>query len=709
MSSLRRSAAVFAAAFAAALAALAVASPPAPASTAAASSASSASNASSASHAWSTSNGEGPPAGAEPAALSQVFVAALRRVRLNLPEPPDSPALQAYAIYDYLVAARLRRDLSQQPGADLDARIDAFMQAHAGEPVARALHRDWLESLALRHRWDWFLPRSRDVNDAALICARLQGLLATGDTAGLAGLALARWSEPQPQPAACDEVFAWLRQQHLLTPELAESRTRAALEADNPRLARAFVLDVPAARAAPLLRWAQLLEAPQPVLSALAAHTDLTVDPEALFAGFDRLARANSSLAAALLPALLARPDSSPALQMRLRRAAALGAAYDHDPAAIAAFGAVNVEAGDDSAQEWRVRAALWAGDYAQALGWIEQMPSSLASQPRWRYWRARAVDARSGNAAAAALYAQLADLRDYYGYLAADRLHRGYNLNAKPSPDEPGVLAALAAEPGLVRAHALFDCDLAEDAASEWNAVLRNAEPATKVQAARLASRWGWYAESIAMLAQTGEFDDVRLRYPRPFPAALARASHLTHLPEDWILAVMRQESLFRTDAVSHAGARGLMQMLPGTAAAVAKRWHLPPPGPDGLFDPSESIPLGAAHLRELFDHYDGRLPLSLAAYNAGESPLVRWLPDRPMDAGVWVENIPYNETRAYVQHVLEHLVAFAWVEGAAVPRLTNLLAPVPPAGAVNAGPTRLLEPQPAGARAGPPAAPRR
>ncbi|MGA2709212.1 MAG: hypothetical protein ABSF86_12495, partial [Steroidobacteraceae bacterium] len=99
------------------------------------------------------------PALSEPSALSQAFVAAMRRVHLNLPEPPDSPALQAYAIYDYLIVARLRRDLSQQPGTDLDATIDAFLQTHAGEPVARALHREWLASLAERRRWDWFLPR----------------------------------------------------------------------------------------------------------------------------------------------------------------------------------------------------------------------------------------------------------------------------------------------------------------------------------------------------------------------------------------------------------------------------------------------------------------------------------------------------------------------------------------------------------------------
>jgi soluble lytic murein transglycosylase len=650
-----------------------------------------------------------PEIASDRSALAEAFVAALRRVRLNQAEPPDPAALQAYPIYDYLVAARLRRDVSQQPSAELDATVDAFLQAHAGEPVARALHRDWLESLALRRRWDWFLPRSRDLSDPPLACARLEGLLAAGQTDGLAPLALARWMLPQQQPAACDAVFAWLRQQHQLSAALAESRTRAALEVENPRLARSFALDVPAPRAAPLLQWAQLLESPQPALGALATHPERSVDPQALFAGFDRLARANPSVAAALLAPLLARPDSTAELQERLRRAAALGAAYDHDPAAVGEFATFSPAPGDDAAQEWRARAALWAGNFSQALAWIEAMPPNLAGEPRWRYWRARALEATGGQAAAAPLYAELADLRDYYGYLAADRLHRGYNLNASPVADDSAAQAKLAAEPGMVRARALLDCDLGDDAVSEWSSALRNADPATKIQAAVLASRWGWYAQSIATLAETHEFDDVRLRYPHPFPAAVARASRLAHLSENWILAVMRQESLFRKDAVSHAGARGLMQMLPGTATAVAKRWHLPPPGPDGLFDPGLAIPLGAARLRELLDHYDGRLALTLAAYNAGESPLARWLPERPMDAPVWVENIPYNETRAYVQHILEHLVAFAWVDGAELPRLTNLLPPVPPAASLSAGPSRPLEAPPGGAPAALPTRPRR
>jgi soluble lytic murein transglycosylase len=547
--------------------------------------------------------------------------------------------------------------------------------------VARGLRHDWLVSLAVRQRWDRFLPRSVDVTDPLLVCDRLQGRLTTGDTDGLGAVALARWMLPLKPMPECNEAFAWLHRQNLVTAALAEAKVRAALAADNPRLARAFMADVPAARTAALFQWSDLLEAPQSALTVLATHPALPVEPDALAAGFDKLARADSAAAANLLPLLVSGRDLTPEFAARLRRTAALGAAYDHDPRAVAKFDGVAAAADDTAVEEWRVRAALWNGDYARALGWIEHMPAALATQPRWRYWRARAVAATAGPEAAAPLYAEIAGLRDYYGYLAADRLHRGYSLNARASPDELNTQAAMAADAGFIRARELFACAMTDEAGVEWAAVVGSAEPAVKVQAAHLASRWGWYAQAIATLAQAAEWDDVRLRYPRPFPDVVATASRLAGVPPDWIWAVMRQESLFRTDAQSRADARGLMQMLPSTAAAVARRWRLAPPGKAGLFDPSQAVPLGAAYLRELLDRHSGQLALGLAAYNAGAGPVARWRPPATMDADVWLENIPYSETRAYVQHILEHIVAFAWVRDAEPPHLGALMPAVEPA----------------------------
>src|SRR5262249_11940395 len=230
-------------------------------------------------------------------------------------------------------------------------------------------------------------------------------------------------------------------------------------------------------------------------------------------------------------------PDMTPAMQLRLQRTAALGAAYGRDSAAIAAFDQLPESSVDNDVREWRVRAALWAGDYRKALAWIDRMPPTLSSQARWRYWRARAVEVTSGKEEAAPLYAEIAGFRDFYGYLAADRIDSSYVLNAKPSLDDEAMQRSLATQPGLIRAHALFDCDLEDDAGLEWAAVFSGLDNSAKLQGAHLAARWGWYAQSISTLAQIGEFDDVRLRYPRPYAAAIAEASKLTQVSPDWVL----------------------------------------------------------------------------------------------------------------------------------------------------------------------------
>jgi soluble lytic murein transglycosylase len=638
------------------------------------------------------------PSGAATAVTDAVavraeFIAAMQRLQLPasqaIPasESPDSQALRSYVIYDYLAAARLRHELELHPGDELDAAIDTFLSAHARQPVSRSLRHDWLANLAERRRWDWFLPRSGDVSDPALICDRLQARLDTGDLKGLGSDVLVRWNLPQKQPHECDAVFAWLRQQGLISPALAEVRTRAALAAENPRLAREFATDLAPASAAPLLQWAQLLENPKATLNALAANPRAPVETDALDAGVNRLARSDPGTALSLLPRLLTRPDMSPGLRGRLERDVALGAAYDRHPDALAALTNVPGDTSDDEVWQWRARAALWTADYRQALTWIEQMPASLASQPRWRYWRARAVAATQGDDAAAPLYAEIAGLRDYYGYLAADRLHHPYSLNAQPSLDDQAAQAVLAAQAGMMRAHALFDCSLNDEAIAEWANELSDATPAIKVQAAHLAGSWGWYAQSIATLAQAGEWNDVRLRYPRPYAAPIGDASALTQVPSDWILAIMRQESLFRRDAVSRAGARGLMQIRPSTATALAHRWQLPNPTSDALFDPNVAATLGATYLRELLNRYDGQLGPALAAYNAGPLPVARWLPAHPMDADIWIENIAYGETRDYLQRIFEHIVAYAWARDAEPPRLVSLLPQVQPSLTASAG----------------------
>jgi soluble lytic murein transglycosylase len=140
--------------------------------------------------------------------------------------------------------------------------------------------------------------------------------------------------------------------------------------------------------------------------------------------------------------------------------------------------------------------------------------------------------------------------------------------------------------------------------------------------------------------------------------------AAQLSGLPATLIYGVIRQESLYERDTVSPADARGLTQLTLETARRTARKWMLPAPTATALFEPAVNVVLGAAHLKDMLDRFDGQLLLALAGYNAGPNAVQRWLPAGEMDPDIWLENIPYNETRTYVLRILWHNVVFGWLE---------------------------------------------
>ena len=181
--------------------------------------------------------------------------------------------------------------------------------------------------------------------------------------------------------------------------------------------------------------------------------------------------------------------------------------------------------------------------------------------------------------------------------------------------------------------------------------------------------------------------FYDYDLLYPQPYESSVIAAAHASQLPVSLVYSVIRQESLYRTDVVSSAGARGLMQLELSTAKPIARALKLPTPHMTDLFDPQINSTLGAEHLHLLLDKVNGQLPLALAAYNAGIAAASRWLPAASIAPDVWVENIPYNETRAYVQRILWHTVVYGWLRSDGQAQDTaSWLAPIRAAGPAQA-----------------------
>jgi len=252
----------------------------------------------------------------------------------------------------------------------------------------------------------------------------------------------------------------------------------------------------------------------------------------------------------------------------------------------------------------------------------------------------------------------------NYYSGLSAARLRRRLRPNIEALSRNPVTVAMLAGQAAFVRARELGELGLPVAALREWRYGFSQLDQDAQRQSIHLAADWQWYDLAVATATRFGVFNDYALLYPRPFGTDVLEAVKATALAPDLVYGVIRQESLYRADAVSSAGARGLMQLTPGTAAQLIGRLDVPLQGGMDLLDPAINIRLGTAELDRLMERFDGKLPVALAAYNAGASAAERWLPDAPMDADVWIENIPFNETRSYVQRVLWHSLVFRWLE---------------------------------------------
>lgn len=601
------------------------------------------------------------------AAVRQEFLRGYGAANALLPQPaaaPDSAALQAYPLYPYLQAARLRRELRLAPNPETaDLRIVQFLKDNGEQPAGRALRRAWLPELARRQSWSLFYANYADAGaDATLRCNLLQARIALNQTKDLAPAIVEQWLSGRDAPAECEPAFAWLRARKLLPPSLVEQRARLALAAGNDRLAQTLARTLPPEMAAPLQQWAALIEQPQREIDRLIADPEHAVEPAALQDGWTRLARNDVDAAIERFPPLLAARKLDAAGASPYARALALSLAWSRRAEALDYFARVAAADVDERTAEWTVRAALWAGDWPRAAQALAAMPPPLRDLARWRYWTARAAEVQGDAVTARAAYAQLTANDNYYAVLSSARLGQPFTPHAQPLTINNAVGAQIAQKPPFVRAHELLLCDLKPLAAVEWQAGLDGLDPDWRLQAVPLAIHWGWYEQAIASASKQSLYNDYQLLYPRPYDVAVHTAVALTQLPEDLIYAILRQESLYDAEVVSRAGAVGLLQLIPDTAQRVARRWQRPPPQRAELFVPEVNVPLGSAELHDLLDQFGNQAPVAIAAYNAGPNAAARWLPDAPRDASVWIENIPYNETRDYVQRVLWHSVVFGW-----------------------------------------------
>ena len=561
--------------------------------------------------------------------------------------------LEPYLAYDELTA-RLKSARNDE--------IEKFLAEHGDLPQAGWMKLRWLRWLAERGEWKTFINHyDPTLNFTELDCLYGQYQLGHGLSAEGNATAEKLWLVGKSQPEACDRLFERWAAAGQLTEARRWQRAKLAAEARNYGLASYLIKGLPTlGKQGKLL--VEVAQKPQ-ILSQTArfAPADQAM-ADVVGLGLRRLARHDPEKALSLLDGYAQRMQFSSAEKVAIAREIGLTLAKRFDARALKVMAQYDPELRDNTVSEWRARLLLRLGRWDEAHQLTRQMPAELGQSNRWRYWQARSLQlAQPNSQEPLLLYQGLAKERDFYGFMAADQVKAPYQLNNKPLALDPKTLQKVRNAAGIRRALEFHDRGQIVDGRREWYHVSRLFSRDELVAQARLAYDREWYFPAIRTISQAQYWDDLEVRFPMAHRSSLTSEAKKRGLHSSWVFAITRQESAFMADAKSPVGAMGLMQLMPATAKETARRFGIPLPSPQLAYRPEVNIQLGAAYLSQIYGQFNGNRVLASAAYNAGPGRVRQWLRGADHLAyDVWIENIPFDETRQYVQNVLSYSVIY-------------------------------------------------
>ena len=582
------------------------------------------------------------------------------------------PRLDGYVLRGYVEYELLKDRLTLTP----PDKIRAFLEENRDAPISDVIRKKWLRQLASKGEWETFLREYQDVeNDPELQCQRLTQLLRPERTTPPVPLMAEiekLWFTGKPLPAACDAVFAaWKKSGHM-TSEKAWERIRLAMENGQLGLAGDLARYLDYSERAWVTRWQAMHRDPPRELDRLNYPVETPVARGIVRHGIVRLARRDPEAAMQQWQKLKSRHRFLGEDENYVLRHLGIAAAQNHLPVALTWLANVSADASDETLHLWRVRAALRAGDWEAARGFVAGLTEEQQRQPQWRYWSARVLEASSHQGDAQRLYAELARSRGYYGFLAADRLGEDYSMQHVAIDANPEELSVLLVRPGMQMAQELYAVGQVVDARRQWNWSTRHLSNRELQVAAVIARQWGWHDRAILTVGRSQNLDDIELRFPLLYREPIEANAARSGIDPSWVYGVVRQESAFVTDARSHAGALGLMQLMPTTGRLTGRRLGLRAYSQGAILNVENNLRLGVAYLKEVLDRNRGHQTLATASYNAGPHRVVSWMPDKALDADIWVETIPFNETREYVKNVMAYSAIYDYRMGQKPTRLT-------------------------------------
>ena len=559
--------------------------------------------------------------------------------------------LKNYPISYYLQFIELERKLKTATSSE----VKDFLNKYSDTQVAYRLRRQWLYLLAKRKDWQTYLDFYTPQNHKYLRCYQLQARLETGrQQTDLLQDILNMWLVGHSQPKVCDNAFDYLYKSNTLDDDTVWQRIRLAMQKNKSGLAKYLTKFLQSKSYKKLVsRWRTMHSSPAKAL-ANTDYSDTAMEREILAHGLKQLTKKQVWQAYEFWQTYQKKYTFSQQQRDEINQLIAFEAADQYNPNYATWLIQLDKKLIDEKLLREGLRTALKKEDWSSILSFVQKLPGTKTLQ--WQYWQARALEKLNKTQQAKAIYQSLAKNRDYYGFLAADKLGVAYNIRQthRSLNTSKKVQNQLVKDKRIIRAQEFFYVDLKREARSEWQAAIDEFNQEQLKAAAMLAYQWKWHDRAIFAAGKANAFDDMNIRFPVVYRKQIEAGAKAQELELAWVYGLIRQESAFWVDAGSHAGAMGLMQLMPATARNVARQIDLKLPSKQAILDVDNNIQMGTYYLRKMLDTFEGNHVLAEVAYNAGPGRAKRWSKENaclPID--IWIELIPFNETRNYVRSV--------------------------------------------------------
>lgn len=574
------------------------------------------------------------------------------------------PTLTTYPLYPYLQYRQITDDLMNQPALV----VTNFIASNPTLPPARSLKSRFVNELARRNDWSGLLSFSPDKpTSTEAQCNYYYAKWNVGQTQEAWDGAKELWLSGKSQPNACDQLFGAWRASGQQDPLAYLERIRLAMKAGNTSLVRVLAQQMPSDYQTISTAVIALANDPNSVMTfaRTTGATEFTRQMAAV--AFASVARQDVENARLMIPSLAQAQQLNEDQIQELRDIVAwrlMGNDVTEEQA-IWRDDAI-MRSQSTSLVERRVRMALGAADRRGLNTWLARLPMEAKEKDEWRYWQADLLLERGRDDEAKDILRSLMQQRGFYPMVAAQRLGEEYTFRIDKAP--ANLDPALTSGPEMARVRELMYWNMDNTARSEWANLVTSKTKDQQAQLARYAFNQNWWDLSVQATIAGKLWDQLEERFPLAYNDIFTRYISGKDIPQSYAMAIARQESAWNPKAGSPVGARGLMQIMPGTATHTVKMFNIPGySGTSQLLDPEMNINIGTSYLQYVYQQFGNNRIFASAAYNAGPGRVRTWRGNSGgrIDAVAFVESIPFSETRGYVKNVLSYDAYYRYFMG--------------------------------------------